>query len=76
MGFCDSSNSFCYKTCVNNKLDKITFETMSGILRVDIVNDTYLDFPSRVAKPSSLPIEIEKSLNLQQLKSTNLEIIF
>ena len=50
---------------------------MSGIVRVDVVNDTYfLDFPSRVAKPSDLPIEIEKSLNLNKVKSTSLEIIF
>ena len=68
-GHATLATAFVIKTCVNNKLDKITFETMSGILRVEIVNNTYfLDFPSRVAKPSSLPIEIEKSLNLQPIE--------
>ena len=39
---------------------------MSGKLIVEIIDDFYfLDFPSRKAMSSSLPLEIEKSLNIQ-----------
>ena len=44
------------KTCLNYLSDIIFFETMSGKLIVEIIDDFYfLDFPSRKAVSSSLP---------------------
>ena len=58
--------SHVIKTCLNYHSDTIFFETMSGKLIVEIIDDFYfLDFPSRKAMSSSLPLEIEKSLNIQ-----------
>ena len=62
-------NLIFYKIVGHKKLhfqDTIFFETMSGRLIVEIIDDFYfLDFPSRKAMSSSLPLEIEKSLNIQ-----------
>tara|TARA_B100000614_G_C14498265_1_gene473540 strand:+ start:185 stop:970 length:786 start_codon:yes stop_codon:yes gene_type:complete len=58
--------AFVIKTCLNYLSDTIFFETMSGKLIVEIIEDFYyLDFPSRNAVSSSLPLEIKKSLNIQ-----------
>lgn len=46
--------------------DKMYFNTESGLLTVDVVNEKYiLDFPSRPPKESLLPDEIRLSLNIQ-----------
>ncbi|MAQ69732.1 MAG: isomerase [Flavobacteriales bacterium] len=47
-------------------LNEIKFNTMSGILKVNCVDDVYyLDFPSRPGEIALLPKKIEQSLNIQ-----------
>lgn len=46
--------------------NEIKFDTMSGILKVNCVDNVYyLDFPSRKGEKALLPKEIENSLNIQ-----------
>jgi PhzF family phenazine biosynthesis protein len=57
------------KSILAYKKDSIIFETLSGDLKVNIENDTYLlNFPSRMPIPSRLPETIEKSLNIQPIE--------
>jgi len=54
------------RSILKYKNDKIIFHTKSGKLIVNFYKDIYyLNFPSRKAEISSLPIEIKLSLNIQ-----------
>jgi len=54
------------KSILKYPLNEIRFDTMSGMLKVNCVDDVYyLDFPSRKGESALLPKEIEKSLNIQ-----------
>ncbi len=54
------------RSILKYKNDKIIFYTKSGKLIVNFYKDIYyLNFPSRKAEISSLPIEIKLSLNIQ-----------
>ena len=54
------------KSIFNHSSDTIEFKTFSGELTVSYRNDFYyLNFPSRKAKPTTLPKEIELALNMQ-----------
>ena len=51
------------------KSKNIIFETMSGDLKVSIIDDIYyLNFPSRPAKLATLPKQISMSLNIQPIE--------
>ena len=54
------------RSILKYKNDKIIFHTKSGKLIVNFYKDIYyLNFPSRKAEISSLPLEIKLSLNIQ-----------
>ena len=62
------------KTILNYEKDKIYFNTVSGLLTVDVQGDKYvLDFPSRPPVESTLPEEIKLSLNIQPEKTYKAE---
>ncbi|MGB1169321.1 MAG: PhzF family phenazine biosynthesis protein [Flavobacteriaceae bacterium] len=55
----------CIKTILKYDSNNIVFETLSGDLSVCVKDDFYfLDFPSRMPVPSTLPKPIEKALNM------------
>ena len=61
--------AFIIKTELNYSSKEIHFQTISGELKVLFLDGRYiLDFPSRVARPTELPIEIKKALNIQPLE--------
>ena len=54
---------------IDNNATEIKFETLSGQLSVQVNTKGYtLNFPSRKPKPSELPEEITKALNIQPQK--------
>ena len=61
--------AFIIKTELNYSSKEIHFQTISGELKVLFLDGQYiLDFPSRIARPTELPIEIEKALNIQPIE--------
>lgn len=54
------------QTILNFSESKMLFNTLSGLLTVDVLEDKYiLNFPSRPPKEATLPDEIKRSLNIQ-----------
>jgi len=70
----------CLKTILGHPSDSITFETLSGDLIVTVDRDYYqLDFPARMPVTGTLPIELEKSLNImprEVLKSRDYVLVY
>ena len=65
-GHATLATAHCLKTILNYAGNKIIFETLSRELTVMVEKDFYnLDLPSRMPLASVLPINIEKSLNIQ-----------
>jgi len=65
-GHATLATAHCLKTILNYPKDTMVFETLSGDLTVSVKNDLYsLDFPSRMPIVSSLPENIQRSLNIQ-----------
>ncbi|MGB2326794.1 MAG: PhzF family phenazine biosynthesis protein [Flavobacteriaceae bacterium] len=70
----------CIKTILKYDSNNIVFETLSGDLSVCVKDDFYfLDFPSRMPVPSTLPKPIEKALNMapkEVYKSRDYVLVF
>jgi len=65
-GHATLATAYVLKLIFKHPVNEIVFDTMSGILKVNYVDNVYyLDFPARKAKSALLPKEIEKSLNIQ-----------
>lgn len=61
--------AFVLKRCKNYRADKIIFYTQSGTLMVTVEEDMFwLDFPSRLPLPASLPWQIEEALNIKPIE--------
>ena len=79
-GHATLATAHCLKTILNYAGNKIIFETLSGELTVMVEKDFYnLDLPSRIPLASVLPINIEKSLNIQPkevLKSRDFVLVY
>lgn len=68
-GHATLSAAHCLKTILNQKSDKIIFQTLSGDLIVSIDEDLYrMDFPSRMPIADYLPENILKSLSIQPVE--------
>lgn len=64
-GHATLATAHCIKTILKYDSNNIVFETLSGELSVCVKDDFYfLDFPSRMPVPSTLPTPIEKALNV------------
>ena len=64
-GHATLATAHCIKTILKYDSNNIVFETLSGDLSVCVEDDFYfLDFPSRMPVPSTLPKPIEKALNI------------
>ena len=64
-GHATLATAHCIKTILKYDSNNIVFETLSGDLSVCVKDDFYfLDFPSRMPVPSTLPKPIEKALNI------------
>ena len=64
-GHATLATAHCIKTILKYDSNNIVFETLSGDLSVCVEDDFYfLDFPSRMPVPSTLPKPIEKALNV------------
>jgi PhzF family phenazine biosynthesis protein len=64
-GHATLATAHCLKTILKYPSNNFVFETASGDLTVAVKNDFYfLDFPARMPVPASLPVIIEKSLNI------------
>ena len=64
-GHATLATAHCIKTILKYGSKNIIFETLSGDLSVCVEDDFYfLDFPSRMPVPSTLPKPIEKALNI------------
>ena len=72
--------SHCLKSILNYKNQTMMFDTKSGNLKVCFKDNLYhLDFPTRKPEISILPLEIEKSLNIQPkyvLKSRDYMLVY
>ena len=72
--------AYCIKEIHNYTGNKILFETLSGELIVTKENGLYkLDLPSRMPSQSSLPVEIQRALNIQPkeiFKSRDLLLVY
>ncbi|WBV57621.1 PhzF family phenazine biosynthesis protein [Chryseobacterium daecheongense] len=65
-GHATLATAHCLISVLNYSRNEIIFETKSGDLKVTYRDGLYyLDFPSRMPSPSSLPDLISKSLNIQ-----------
>lgn len=65
-GHATLATAHCLKSILNYPTDRMTFETLSGDLTVNVKNDSYyLDLPSRMPIVSKLPKEIRAALNIQ-----------
>lgn len=65
-GHATLATAHCLVKHLNYQKSRIIFETLVGELTVDIKDGVYyMDFPSRLAQPSTLPDVIKRSLNIQ-----------
>ena len=68
------------KTELQDIRTSITFETLSGPLKVMLHNDDYiLDFPARMPMPATLPVTIREALSIaptQVLKSRDFVLVY
>ena len=68
-GHATLATAYVLKTILKYPLEEIVFKTKSGLLTVTYRNNLfYLNFPSRIAVPSSLPKEIMSALNIKPKK--------
>lgn len=79
-GHATLATAHCLKTIIGYKAEELTFETLSGDLKVRIEDDCYtMDFPSRMPVSASLPESIMKSLNIKPkevLKSRDFILVY
>ncbi|WP_347220081.1 PhzF family phenazine biosynthesis protein [Chryseobacterium sp.] len=65
-GHATLATAHCMASILNYPNSSIIFETKSGELTVDVKDGFYyMDFPSRMPEPSTLPDTIVRSLNIQ-----------
>lgn len=68
-GHATLATAHCLVSHLNYKTSRIVFETQAGELKVEVKDGVYyMDFPSRMPAPSTLPDIISKSLNIQPKK--------
>ncbi len=68
-GHATLATAHCIKRHLNHSDDQIIFYTKSGALVVNCDKNLYhMDFPSREAKPSTLPKIISQAINIQPLE--------
>lgn len=68
-GHATLATAHCLKSILNYPRDKMVFDTKGGELIVTKSNGLYhMNFPSRMPKKYTLPIEIERALNIQPLE--------
>ena len=68
-GHATLATAFVLKSVLGFSNDKIRFKTMSGNLTVTYENEIYfMDLPSRIPIKTTLPREIELSLNIQPIE--------
>ncbi len=65
-GHATLASAHCLTTILNYPNSRIVFETKSGELTVDVKDGLYyMDFPSRMPEPATLPDTIAQSLTIQ-----------
>lgn len=65
-GHATLATAFVIKKMLKDKREVFEFQTLSGVLKVDVKDDLYtLDFPSRMPEKAQLPEHIKKALNIQ-----------
>lgn len=65
-GHATLASAHCLTTILNYPNSRIVFETKSGELTVDVKDGFYyMDFPSRMPEPATLPDTIAQSLTIQ-----------
>jgi PhzF family phenazine biosynthesis protein len=68
-GHATLATAHCLVSHLNYKTSRIVFETQAGELKVEVKDGVYyMDFPSRMPAPSTLPDIISRSLNIQPKK--------
>jgi len=68
-GHATLATAHCLVSHLNYKTGRIVFETQAGELKVEVKDGVYyMDFPSRMPAPSTLPDIISRSLNIQPKK--------
>ncbi|WP_336959182.1 PhzF family phenazine biosynthesis protein [Chryseobacterium contaminans] len=65
-GHATLATAYCLSSILNYPNSKFVFETLSGELTVDVKDGLYyMDLPSRMPEPSTLPDTIIKALSIQ-----------
>ena len=65
-GHATLATAYCLASILNYQKSRIVFETKSGELTVDVKDGLYyMDLPSRMPNPSTLPENIARALNIQ-----------
>lgn len=65
-GHATLATAYCLTSILNYPNSRLVFETLSGELTVDVKDGLYyMDLPSRMPEPSTLPDTIIKSLSIQ-----------
>ena len=68
-GHATLATAHCLKTILNLKNNNFIFETLSGDINVTVDKNLYsLDLPSRMPVGVTLPVSIQKSLNIQPIE--------
>ena len=68
-GHATLATAHCLKTILNHKNNHFIFETLSGDINVEVDKNLYsLDLPSRMPNVITLPVNIQKSLNIQPIE--------